>query len=120
MDTCKRMWSKEELTAAGKTIYKHKVHIKTSTNTADLVFLSSSNVKMTFDGLAGNTNGAWNKFIFGKVSKTGGTYIVDILNGWKDQHTTEVYLVPVDLSNSGLDNIILVDPTSFTDQIIEL
>ena len=103
-----------------KKIYKHKVHIKTSTNTADLVFLSSSNVKMTFDGLAGNTNGAWNKFIFGTVSKTGGTYIVEKLNGWKDQYTTEVYLTPLDLSNSGLDNIILVDPTSFTDQVIEL
>ena len=120
MDTCKRMWSKEELAAAGGKIYKHKVHIKTSTNTADLVFLSSSNVKMTFDSIAGNTNGAWNKFIFGTVSKTGGTYIVDKLNGWKDEHTTEIYLVPVDLSNSGLDNIILVDPTSFTDQVIAI
>ena len=120
MDTCKRMWSKEELAAAGKTIYKHKVHIKTSTNTADLVFLSSSNVKMTFDGLAENTNGAWNKFIFGTVSKTNATYIVNKVHGWKDQYTTEVYLVPVDLSNSGLDNIILVDPTTFTDQVTEL
>ena len=105
---------------AGKTIYKHKVHIKTSTNTADLVFLSSSNVKITFDSLAQNANGEWNKFIFGTVSKTGGTYIVEKLNGWKDQYTTEVYLVPVDLSNSGLDNIILVDPTTFTDLVTEL
>ena len=103
-----------------KKIYKHQIHIQTSTNTADLVFLSSSNVKMTFDGLAGNTNGAWNKFIFGTVSKTGGTYIVKKLNGWKDQYTTEVYLDPVDLSNSGLDNIILVDPTSFSDSVTEL
>ena len=114
------MWSKEELAAAGKTIYKHKVHIKTSTNTADLIFLSSSNVKITFDSLASNTNGEWNKFIFGTVSKSTGTYIVEKLNGWKDQHTTEIYLVPVDLSNSGLDNIILVDPTTFTDQVTEL
>ena len=120
MDTCKRMWSKEELAAASGKTYKHHVHIKTSENTADLIFLSSSNVKMTFDGLAGNTNGAWSKLIFGTVSKTNGTYIVYKLNGWKDQYTTEVYLFPVDLSNSVLDNIILVDPTTFTDQVIEL
>ena len=120
MDTCKRMWSKEELAAAGKTIYKHQVHIKTSENTADLVFLSSSNVKITFDSIAGNTNGEWARFIFGTVSKTNGTYIVNKVNGWKDQYTTEVYLNPVDLSNSGLDNVILVDPTTFTDQVIEL
>ena len=107
-------------TSVVKKIYKHKVHIKTSTNTADLVFLSSSNVKITFDSLAQNANGEWERFIFGTVSKTGGTYIVNKLNGLKDQYTTEVYLVPVDLSNSGLDNIILVDPTTFTDQVIEL
>ena len=117
MDTCKRMWSKEELASAGGKIYRHYVNIKTSTNTAMLIFLSSSDVKITFDGLAGNTNGAWNKFIFGTVSKSTGEYAVKKVHGWKDQHTTEVYLEPVVPSADGSDNIIIVDPTTFTDQV---
>lgn len=120
MDTCKRMWSKEELAAASGKIYKHQVHIKTSENTADLVILSSSNVKITFDSLASNTNGEWNKFIFGTVSKSTGDYAVKKVYGWKDQYTTEVYLDPVVPSTSGSDNVILVDPTSFSDSVIAI
>ena len=106
-------------TTGGK-IYRHLVNMKTSSNTAMLIFLSSSNVQITFDSLAQNANGEWSRFIFGTVSKSTGDYAVEKVHGWKDQHTTEVYLVPVDLSNSGLDNIILVAPTTFTDQVIEL
>ena len=120
MDTCKRMWSKEELATAGGKIYKHQVNMKTSTNTAMLIFLSSSNVKMTFDGLAQNANGAWSRFIFGTVSKSTGDYAVKKVNGWKDQYTTEVYLDPVVPSTSGTDSVIMVDPTSFNDQVTEL
>lgn len=120
MDTCKRMWSKEELASAGKTIYKHLINMKTSSNTAMLILLSSSNVKITFDDLASNANGAWNKLIFGTVSKTTGDYAVKKLYGWKDQHTTEVYLDPVVPSIDGTDAVIFADPTSFTDQVLEL
>ena len=120
MDTCKRMWSKEELTAAGGKIYKHQVNMKTSTNTAILIFLSSSNVKITFDSLAQNANGAWNRFIFGTVSKSTGDYAVKKIHGWKDQYTTEVYLDPVVPSVDGTDSVIFSNPTTFTDQVIAL
>ena len=105
---------------AGKTIYKHLVNMRTSTNTAMLIFLSSSNVKITFDSLAQNANGAWNRFIFGTVGKSTGDYAVKKVYGWKDQHTTEVYLDPVVPSIDGSDAVIFVDPTSFTDQVTEL
>ena len=114
MDTCKRMWSKDEI---GGKIYRHLVNITTSTNTAMLIFLSSSDVKITFDSLAQNANGAWNKFIFGTVSKSTGDYAVKKVHGWKDEHTTEVYLDPVVPSTSGTDSVIIVDPTKFTDLV---
>ena len=120
MDTCKRMWSKEELTAAGGKLYRHSVSMKTSTNTAMLIFLSSSNVKITFDGLAQNANGVWSRFMFGTVSKSTGDYAVKKVHGWKDEHTTEVYLDPVVPSTSGTDSVIFVSPTSFNDQVTEL
>ena len=120
MDTCKRMWSKEELASAGGKIYRHLVNMKTSTNTAMLIFLSSSNVKITFDSLAQNANGAWNRFIFGTVSKSTGDYAVKKVHGWKDEHTTEVYLDPVVPSASGSDSVIFADPTTFTDQVTDL
>lgn len=104
----------------GKKIYKHQVLTKTSSNEATLIFLSSSNVKITFDSLAQNTNGEWNKFIFGTVSKATGDYAVKKVHGWKDQNTTEVYLDPVVPSTSGSDSVIIVDPTSFSDQVTEL
>lgn len=101
-------------------LYRHQVSITTSTNTAMLIFLSSSDVKMTFDGLAGNTNGAWNKFVFGTVSKSTGDYAVKKVYGWKDQNTTEVYLDPVVPSIDGTDAVIMVSPTKFTDQVTAL
>lgn len=106
-------------TTGGK-IYKHSVRTTTSANEANLVFLSSSNVQITFDSLAQNANGEWSRFIFGRVSKATGDYAVYKINGWKDQHTTEVYLYPVVPSADGSDAVIIVDPTSFTDQVTEL
>ena len=103
-----------------KKIYRHLINMRTSSNTAMLILLSSSDVKITFDDLASNANGAWNKFIFGTVSKSTGDYAVKKLYGWKDQHTTEVYLDPVVPSIDGSDSVIFVDPTTFTDQVIEL
>ena len=120
MDTCKRMWSKEELAAAGWKIYKHQVNMKTSTNTAMLIFLSSSNVQITFDSLAQNANGEWARFIFGTVSKSTGDYAVKKVHGLKDQYTTEVYLDPVVPSADGSVSVIIVNPTSFNDQVTEL
>ena len=103
-----------------KKIYRHLINMRTSSNTAMLILLSSSDVKITFVDLASNANGAWNKFIFGTVSKSTGDYAVKKLYGWKDQHTTEVYLDPVVPSIDGSDSVIFVDPTTFTDQVIEL
>lgn len=106
-------------TTGGK-IYKHLVNMKTSSNIAMLIFLSSSNVKITFDSLAGNTNGEWARFIFGTVSKTGGSYAVSKVDGMKTSYTTEVYLDPVVPSDSGSDSVIFTNPTMFNDQVIEL
>lgn len=106
-------------TTGGK-LYRHLVNMKTSSNTAMLIFLSSSNVQITFDSLAQNTNGEWNRFIFGTVSKTTGDYAVEKVHGLKDQYTTEVYLDPVVPSIDGSDSVIFVDPTSFNDQVTEL
>lgn len=106
-------------TTGGK-IYKHSVHMTTSANEATLIFLSSSNVQITFDSLAQNTNGEWQRFIFGTVSKVGGSYAVDKVDGMKNQYATEVYLYPVDPSDSNSMAIIITDPTSFTDQVTEL
>ena len=104
----------------GRKIYRHLVNMKTSSNTAMLIFLSSSNVQITFDSLAQNTNGEWSRFIFGTVSKTSGDYAVEKVHGLKDQYKTEVYLDPVVPSVDGSDSVIFVDPTSFTDQVTEL
>lgn len=104
----------------GKKIYRHYVTMRTSSNEAMLIFLSSSNVQITFDSLAQNANGEWSRFIFGTVSKATGDYAVEKVHGWKDQHTTEVYLDPVVPSVDGSDSVIFVDPTSFSDQVTEL
>ena len=117
MDTCKRMWSKEELASAGGKVYRHYVHMRTSANEAYLIFLSSFSFKITFDSLATNKNGEWARFISGTVSKSTGDYAVKKVHGWKDQHTTEVYLDPVVPSTSGSDSVIFADPTTFTDQV---
>lgn len=106
-------------TTGGK-IYRHLINMKTSSNRAMLILLSSSNVEITFDSLAQNANGAWNKFIFGTVSKSTGDYAVKNLYGCKDQDTTEVYLDPVVPSIDSSDSVIFVDPTTFTDQVTEL
>ena len=107
-------------TTVVKKTYIHKVSMKTSSNTAMLIFLSSSNVKITFDSLAQNANGEWNRFIFGTVSKSTGDYAVKKVYGWKDQYTTEVYLDPVVPSIDGSDSVIFADPTTFNDQVTEL
>ena len=104
----------------GKKIYRHSVHMITSANESNLIFLSSSNVQITFDSLAQNTNGEWQRFIFGSVSKTGGRYAVDKVDGMKNQYSTEVYLYPVDPSDSAGVATIITDPTSFSDQVTEL
>lgn len=104
----------------GEKIYKHQVIMKTSSNTAMLIFLSSSNVKITFDSLAGNTNGEWARFIFGTVSKSTGDYAVKKVHGWKTELATEVYLDPVVPSASGSDSVIFTDPMTFNDQVTEL
>ena len=114
-----RVEVKVDTTVVKKT-YIHKVSMRTSTNTAMLIFLSSSNVKITFDSLAQNVNGVWNRFIFGTVSKSTGDYAVKKVHGWKDQHTTEVYLDPVVPSIDGSDSVIFADPTTFNDQVTEL
>ena len=126
MDTCKRMWSKDELKdmagggAGGGKLYRHNVHMTSSANESNLIFLSSSNVKITFDSLAENTNGEWQRFIFGTVSKTDGRYTVDKVDGMKNQYATEVYLYPVVPSDSSVNAIIIDSPTSFNDVITEL
>ena len=106
-------------TTGGK-LYRHNVHMITSANESTLIFLSSSNVQITFDSLAQNTNGEWQRFIFGSVSKTGGRYAVDKVDGMKNQYSTEVYLYPVDPSDSAGVATIITDPTSFSDQVTEL
>ena len=104
----------------GKKIYKHQVIMKTSANTAMLIFLSSFSFKITFESLATNKNGEWARFIFGTVSKSTGEYAVKKVHGWKDQYTTEVYLDPVVPDIDGTDSVIFGDPTSFNDQVTEL
>ena len=105
---------------SGKKIYRHYVNARTSTNTAMLIFLTSYSFKITFDSLAQNKNGEWARFIFGTVTKPTGEYAVKKVHGWKDQYTTEVYLDPVVPSVDGSDSVIIVDPTTFTDQVTEL
>lgn len=101
-------------------LYRHQVTMKTSTNTAMLIFLSSFSFKITFESLATNKNGEWARFIFGTVSKSTGDYAVKKVHGFKSQNTTEVYLDPVVPSIDGSDSVIFVDPTSFNDQVTAL
>lgn len=108
-------------TTGGK-IYRHNVHMTTSANESTLIFLSSSNVQITFDSLAQNTNGEWQSFITGTVSKTNGRYTVEKVDGMKNPYATEVYLYPVDPSDSAGIAIIIdsTTTTSFSDQVTEL
>lgn len=108
-------------TTGGK-IYRHNVHMITSANESTLIFLSSSNVQITFDSLAQNTNGEWRSFITGTVSKIDGRYTVDKVDGMKNPYATEVYLYPADPSDSAGIAIIIdsTTTTSFNDQVTEL
>ena len=53
MDTCKRMWSKEELSAAGGKIYNHLLVVKftTENKTRSVSIMTSSSAKYTLDTL---------------------------------------------------------------------
>ena len=53
MDTCKRMWSKEELSAAGGKIYNHLlvVELTTEKKTRSVSIMTSSSEKYTLDTL---------------------------------------------------------------------
>ena len=53
MDTCKRMWSKEELTAAGSKMYNHLLVVKftTENKTRSVSIMTSSSAKYTLDTL---------------------------------------------------------------------
>lgn len=108
-------------TTGGK-IYRHNVRMTTSAHESTLIFLSSSNVQITFDSLAQNTNGEWLSFITGTVSKTNGRYTVEKVDGMKNPYATEVYLFPVDPSDSAGLAIIIdsTTTTSFNDRVTEL
>ena len=122
MDTCKRMWSKDELAAASGKTYIHSVYMTTSAFNSTLKFLSSSNDKITFDTLAANTNGEWQRFIFGTVTKTSGDYVISKVSGMKITQATEVYLYPVDQTDPEANTIIIDSDTltSFSDVIVAL
>lgn len=53
MDTCKRMWSKDELTAAGSKMYNHRLVVKftTENKTRSVNIMTSSSVAYTLDTL---------------------------------------------------------------------
>lgn len=53
MDTCKRMWSKEELSAAGGKIYNHLLVVKFTTENKirSVSIMTSSSEKYTLDTL---------------------------------------------------------------------
>ena len=53
MDTCKRMWSKDELTAAGSKMYNHLLVVKFTTENKlrSVSIMTSSSAKYTLDTL---------------------------------------------------------------------
>ena len=53
MDTCKRMWSKDELSAAGGKLYNHLlvVEFTTEKKTRSIIIMTSSSEKYTLDTL---------------------------------------------------------------------
>lgn len=53
MDTCKRMWSKEELASAGGKLYNHLlvVEFTTEKKTRSISIMTSSSAKYTLDTL---------------------------------------------------------------------
>lgn len=120
MDTCKRMWSKDELSAAGSKYYRHHIMISDVGVSAELIYISSSKEKITMDIIAANTNNISSNFIFGKVTNTTGSYAVYKVDGMKNPYATEVYLYPLYPSNSSTDSIIIDEPKLFSDVVNEL
>ena len=53
MDTCKRMWSKDELASAGSKMYNHLlvVQFKTEKKTRSISIMTSSSAEYTLDTL---------------------------------------------------------------------
>lgn len=82
MDTCKRMWSKEELSAAGGKIYNHLlvVELTTEKKTRSVSIMTSSSEKYTLDTLKEylKTNQKNNQ-IFGVSQFADGTGVTPII-----------------------------------------
>lgn len=108
-----------DLSSGGK-YYRHNITLTDSSVQVVIRCISSSNTNITFDDLATNANNVWTKFIFGAVDKTTGSYAIKSISGMKNQYATELYLEPVDPSDSGANSIIISSPTSFNDQVTEL
>ena len=81
MDTCKRMWSKEELSAAGGKLYNHLLVVKftTENKTRSVSIMTSSSAKYTLDTLKEylKTNQKGNQ-IFGMSQFADGTGVTII------------------------------------------
>ena len=81
MDTCKRMWSKEELASAGGKIYNHLLVVKftTENKTRSVSIMTSSSAKYTLDTLKEylKTNQKGNQ-IFGMSQFADGTGVTPI------------------------------------------
>ena len=81
MDTCKRMWSKEELSAAGGKLYNHLLVVKftTENKTRSVSIMTSSTEKYTLDTLKEylKTNQKGNQ-IFGMSQFADGTGVTPI------------------------------------------
>lgn len=82
MDTCKRMWSKEELSAAGGKLYNHLlvVEFTTEKKTRSVSIMTSSSEKYTLDTLKEylKTNQKNNQ-IFGVSQFADGTGVTPII-----------------------------------------
>ena len=82
MDTCKRMWSKEELAASGGKIYNHLlvVELTTEKKTRSVSIMTSSSEKYTLDTLKEylKTNQKNNQ-IFGVSQFADGTGVTPIV-----------------------------------------
>ena len=81
MDTCKRMWSKEELTAAGSKMYNHLLVVKftTENKTRSVSIMTSSSAKYPLDTLKEYLKTQQNgKQIFGVSQFADGTGVTPI------------------------------------------
>lgn len=82
MDTCKRMWSKEELTAAGSKMYNHLLVVKftTENKTRSVSIMTSSSAKYTLDTLKEYLEvNQKNNQIFGMSQFADGTGVTPII-----------------------------------------